>query len=91
MLVVLPAERALDQPAALLQRRQEVSLVLVDDVHDLEDKKQLITTSCSIVLLVPQASHLDPSRLTRSASLCSSGYTSPCDQQVESVCGRLPG
>lgn len=38
MFVVLPAKRALDQPAALLQRRQEVSLVLVDDVHNLEDK-----------------------------------------------------
>lgn len=48
MFVVLPAKRALDQPASLLQRRQEVSLVLVDDVHNLEDKHHLMTISCYI-------------------------------------------
>lgn len=48
MFVVLPAKRALDQPAALLQRRQEVSLVLIDDVHNLEDKHHLMTISCYI-------------------------------------------
>lgn len=41
--VVLPAERALDQPAALLQRRQEVSLALIDDVYNLERRQLPVT------------------------------------------------
>lgn len=51
MFVVLSAEGSVDQPAALLQRRQEVSLVLVDDVHDLKEqqlstKNLMMMTSC---------------------------------------------
>lgn len=42
MFVVHPVERTVDQPGALLQRRQELSLVLVDDVHDLKEE----TASC---------------------------------------------
>lgn len=44
MFVVLSVERPPDQPAALLQRRQEVSLVLVDDVHDLKEHPLSINT-----------------------------------------------
>ncbi len=46
MFVVLPVERSLDQPAALLQRRQEVSLILIDDIHDLKED-QLSINTCS--------------------------------------------
>lgn len=44
MFVVLSAERALNQPAALLQRRQEVSFVLIDDVHDLKPQQPSVRT-----------------------------------------------
>lgn len=39
MFVVLPVERSSYQSAALLQGRQEVSFILVDDVHDLKERQ----------------------------------------------------
>lgn len=52
MFGIHPADGLLNQPAALLQRREEVSLVLVDNVHNLGSEKQRLlikmTTSCSV-------------------------------------------
>lgn len=45
MFGVLLVERALDQPAATLQRGQEVSLVLVNDVHNLKAQRPLVVSA----------------------------------------------
>lgn len=67
MFVVHSVECAVDQPAALLQRRQEVSLILINDVHDLKEEPQqstavvnqqlLMTASCYIISLIVDSKH----------------------------------
>lgn len=67
MFVVLSVERSLDQSAALLKRRQEVSLVLIDDVHDLKEQHFLLGRSTrKHVLLMCSSVHIHMNEGSRS-------------------------
>ena len=54
MFVVHSVERAVDQPAALLQGRQEVSLILINDVHDLQESTSNQSTTADDNFLLHQ-------------------------------------